>query len=195
MTKRLSCVVAMLPLLLAGCVSERVVLLPSADGQPAAVVVRDTAGEQLLDKPYTGTVRRFGTNSPVESSAEEVRERFAAALAAQPARQKTYLLYFQAGGNQLTVSSQADFELVRKEVGERAASEIAVIGHTDRVGPAEGNDALSKRRAEAIREQLIGAGVSATKIEAIGRGERDPLVPTADDVDEPKNRRVEIIVR
>lgn len=195
MTKHLNFTVAILPLLLAACVSERVVLLPSADGHPGAVVVRDASGEQLINKPYTGTVRRFGSNSPTESSAEEIRDRFAAALAAQPVRPTTYLLYFQVGGNQLTESSLADFERIRKEVGERAASEIVVIGHTDRVGPAEGNDALSKRRADAIREQLIGTGVSPTKIEAIGRGERDPLVPTADDVDEPKNRRVEIIVR
>jgi outer membrane protein OmpA-like peptidoglycan-associated protein len=70
-----------------------------------------------------------------------------------------------------------------------------VIGHTDRVGNAEGNDKLSLTRAEGLRDLLIESGVPADKLEAVGRGERDPLVPTADDVDEPKNRRVEINVR
>ena len=114
---------------------------------------------------------------------------------AQPPRPNTYLLYFEPGGNQLTEASRGDFERMRKEIAERPGSEGLVIGHTDRVGAAEGNDALSKRRAEAIREQLIASGVDGKRLEAVGRGERDPLVPTADEVDEPRNRRVEIILR
>ena len=70
-----------------------------------------------------------------------------------------------------------------------------VIGHTDRVGSADSNDALSKNRAEAMREVLIETGVAAEMIEAVGRGERDPLVPTEDNVAEAKNRRVEINLR
>ena len=84
---------------------------------------------------------------------------------------------------------------VSKEIADRPASEVMVIGHTDRVGNAELNDKLSLTRAQLIRNLLIESGVAEDKLEAIGRGERDPLVPTADDVDEPKNRRVEINVR
>lgn len=181
--------------LLSACVSERVVLLPSADGHHSAVVVRDSAGEQLIQTPYTGTIRRFGSNTPVETSAEEVKARFGSALAAQPQRPTTYLLYFETGGNQLTEASRNDFERMRKEIAERAAAEVLVVGHTDRVGSQEGNDSLSKRRAEMIREQLVVSGVDASRVDAVGRGERDPLVPTADEVAEPKNRRVEIILR
>ena len=70
-----------------------------------------------------------------------------------------------------------------------------VIGHTDRVGSVDENDRLSKMRAEGLRDLLIESGVPASKMEAVGRGERDPLVATDDEVDEPKNRRVEINVR
>ena len=195
MTKSWPLAAVTMTLLLTGCVSERVVLLPSADGHPGAVVVRDANGEQLIRTPYTGTVRRFGSNTPAETSADEVKTRFGTALAAQPQRPNTYLLYFEPGGNQLTEASRGDFERMCKEIAERPASEGLVIGHTDRVGAAEGNDALSKRRAEAIREQLIASGVDGKRLEAVGRGERDPLVPTADEVDEPRNRRVEIILR
>jgi hypothetical protein len=41
----------------------------------------------------------------------------------------------------------------------------------------------------------VSRGFNAGLIEAVGRGEREPAVPTADDVDEPRNRRVEILVR
>lgn len=182
-------------LLAAGCVSERVVLLPSADGRPGAVVVRDAGGEVRLDQPYAATRRSLGSNDAYQSSPEEVNERFGAALAARPPRPVSYVLYFEAGGNVLTAASQAALVDIRRSITELAAPEVRIIGHTDRVGSVEGNDALSLKRAESLREQLIAAGVAADKLEAVGRGERDPLVPTADEVDEPKNRRVEIVVR
>lgn len=182
-------------LLIAGCASERVVLLPSVDGRPGAVVVRDTAGEVRLDKPYAATRRNLGVNDAYQSSPEEVSQRFGDALAARPARPLSYVLYFEAGGNVLTAESQAALVKIRQEIAQRAASEVRIIGHTDRVGSVEGNDALSLKRAESLRDLLIQSGVAADKLEAVGRGERDPLVPTADEVDEPKNRRVEINVR
>ncbi len=185
----------LLALLLGGCASERIVLLPSADGRPSAVVVRDKNGEVRLDQPYAGLKRSLDANRAYQSSPAEVAERFGPALAALPARPTSYLLYFEAGGNVLTQESQAAMATIRKEIAERAASEVLVIGHTDRVGNAEGNDKLSLKRAQGIANLLVESGVAAEKIEAVGRGERDPLVPTADDVDEPKNRRVEINVR
>lgn len=181
--------------LLAGCASERIVLLPSTDGAASAVVVRDAAGEQRLDKPYAALKRQGDVNRPYQASAEEVEERFGAALAAQPARSANYVLYFVAGGNELTAESQALVPAILKEISGRAASEVMVVGHTDRVGKLEGNDQLSQKRAERVRDLLVEAGVPPGKLEAVGRGERDPLVPTDDEVDEPKNRRVEINVR
>lgn len=182
-------------LLLAGCASERIVLLPSADGQKSAVVVRDAAGEVVLNQPYDAVKRSMDANTSYQSSPEEVKARFGLALAAQPPRPLNYVLYFEAGGNVLTAESNAALANILKEIAQRPASEVMVIGHTDRVGGVEGNDKLSKKRAEGLRDLLIEAGVPANKLEAVGRGERDPLVPTEDEVDEPKNRRVEINVR
>jgi outer membrane protein OmpA-like peptidoglycan-associated protein len=182
-------------LMLAGCASERVVLLPSADGRPSAVVVRDSSGEVVLDSPYAATVQGVGGKTSYKSTPENTRERFGHALDAQPLRPISYVLYFETGGNVLTPESQAELANIRKEIAERPASEVMVIGHTDRVGSVEGNDSLSMKRAEGMRDLLIESGVPADKLEVIGRGERDPLVPTDDEVDEPKNRRVEISVR
>ncbi len=187
------CLLALL--LLAGCASERVVLLPSADGKASAVIIRDAKGEVVLNQPYAATVRRIDANSTYQASPEEVKARFADALAAQPVRPSSYVLYFEPGGNVLTAESQVVLSRISQEITERAAAEIMVIGHTDRVGSADSNDALSKKRAEAMREVLIETGVAADKIEAVGRGERDPLIPTEDNVAEAKNRRVEINLR
>ena len=70
-----------------------------------------------------------------------------------------------------------------------------VIGHTDRVGTLTRNDALSLQRAARMRDELVKAGVDPAKIRVEGRGEREPLVPTPDEVAEPRNRRVEINIR
>lgn len=180
---------------LGACASERVVLLPSGDGAPGAVVIRDKAGEIRLDQPYAATRRTLGSNWVYQSSPQEVAERYGQTLAAQPPRPSAYVLYFETGGDVLTAESQGALKVIRKEIAERPASEVQVIGHTDRVGSMDGNDRLSLKRAELIRGVLIESGVDAGKLEAIGRGERDPLVATADEVGEPRNRRVEINVR
>ena len=70
-----------------------------------------------------------------------------------------------------------------------------VIGHTDRVGAVPYHDTLSLRRAERVRDELVKVGIAAERIRVAGRGEREPLVATPDEVAEPRNRRVEITVR
>lgn len=70
-----------------------------------------------------------------------------------------------------------------------------MIGHTDTVGDAAANDRLSLQRAQAIRERLLREGFDPERIVAIGRGEREPAVATGDEVNEPRNRRAELIVR
>ena len=84
---------------------------------------------------------------------------------------------------------------LRALLAERPAPEILVVGHTDTVGDSDDNDALSQARAQAVVDIIRGTGVSAKSLEASGRGERELLVPTADKVDEPRNRRVEINIR
>lgn len=180
---------------LAGCASERFVLLPSPEGRATSIVIRDADGERVINTPYAGAVRRLGSVSDYQSGAEEVNARYGDVLSAMPPRARSYVLYFQSGSNQLTPESEADYLRVREEIMTRAASEVLVIGHTDSVGASAGNDALSRKRADAVRERLIASGIPAEKVEATGRGERDLLVNAGDNVDEPRNRRVEISVR
>lgn len=183
-------------LLLSACASERVILLPSADGRPSGLVVRDKSGEIVLDKPYAASERRSGSVKGYQSSAEEVRERFADALAALPLPATSYTVYFmESSSDTLTADSLLEFEKVKADLAARKAGEIRVIGHTDRVGSENSNDAFSLRRAGTVRDLLIHAGIKPDLIEVAGRGEREPLVPTEDEVAEGRNRRVEISVR
>ena len=70
-----------------------------------------------------------------------------------------------------------------------------VTGHTDTTGALLANDELSLKRAQVVAQLLIKNGAPALRTEAVGRGKRELLVKTADEVDEPQNRRVEIVVR
>jgi outer membrane protein OmpA-like peptidoglycan-associated protein len=63
------------------------------------------------------------------------------------------------------------------------------------MGKVEQNDRLSLQRAQKIIADLLQIGIRMETISVAGRGEREPLVPTADEVAEPRNRRVEISIR
>jgi outer membrane protein OmpA-like peptidoglycan-associated protein len=73
--------------------------------------------------------------------------------------------------------------------------DVLVVGHTDKVGSDAANDLLSRQRAEVVRKALIARGIAPENVVAVGRGKREPVVPTADGVAEARNRRVEILVR
>jgi OmpA family len=93
--------------------------------------------------------------------------------------------------------SQADRQIIAQAVEDyrrTGTARITVTGHTDTSGSAAYNLELSQRRAEAVASELVRQGVPASEIATIGRGEEDLLVPTADGVREPRNRRVEIVI-
>jgi len=174
---------------------DRVVLLPDASGAQGSVTVRSSAGQQVLNQPFeSAAVNPQGEIARGVESEAAVRARYAQALGATPPRPVSYVLYFSQG-DELTAESKAEFEKMKAAFAARPAPEVRVIGHTDTVGRAEINDALSLQRAQTVRNLLVSAGIRAEAIEATGRGERELLVPTADEVREPRNRRVEISVR
>lgn len=178
----------------------RVVLLPQSDptGQPraTAVEVKSGASALLLDKPFAMAERNEkGELTQRTASIDEVQARYGDVLKIQPPSPETVTLRFQPGTSKLTPESEAELPKLIALARSRAGGEIVVVGHTDRQGTLEANDALSLKRAQSIAELLAAQGFSPELITARGRGERDPLVPTADDVPEPRNRRAEITVR
>jgi hypothetical protein len=105
-----------------------------------------------------------------------------------------YMVTFALDG--VTLSPQDRQVIAQAAADYRAggAPQVTVTGYTDTSGPAEYNLVLSQQRAETVADALVEEGVPATDIVTIGRGEEDLLVPTADGVREPRNRRVEIVV-
>jgi outer membrane protein OmpA-like peptidoglycan-associated protein len=71
---------------------------------------------------------------------------------------------------------------------------VIIVGHTDTSGSEGYNQALSERRARAVRDTLIAAGVEAGAVETDWKGKHDLEVETPDGTKEPRNRRVTILV-
>ncbi|MEN9498855.1 MAG: hypothetical protein RIS83_674, partial [Pseudomonadota bacterium] len=107
---------------------------------------------------------------------------------------KTFLVFFDWNKADLT-------DRAKQIIGEAASSRgqgvtrLEVNGYTDRSGSDQYNQGLSVRRANAVASELVRRGVPRNEIVTRGFGEANPLVPTADGVREPQNRRVEIILK
>ena len=184
--------------LLAGCAAapELVAVVPAADGHMGAVKVSHWWTDRVIDSPFGAQrIRSSGFTEAATLTPAEVLEIFGTTLDALPGRPASFTLYFLEGRDELTVESIAELDKVFAELKRRPLPDIVVIGHTDTVGNLAFNDRLSLARAERLREMLIGLGIPAARIEAAGRGKRELLVPTEDNVSEPRNRRVEINVR
>jgi outer membrane protein OmpA-like peptidoglycan-associated protein len=172
------------------------VVIPDAEGKAGAVVIRQAGGETVLDRPYAAARAAAGGGLERATVTErEVQQIFGPTLAAQPPALVHFRLYFVVGKDELTPESQQALVAVLEEIKRRPDPEVIVVGHTDLVGAVAFNDRLSLQRADRVRQELIGIGIPAEKITVAGRGKREPLVPTDDEVPEPRNRRVEITVR
>jgi OmpA-OmpF porin, OOP family len=175
---------------------ELVVVLPSADGHVGTVIVERRGESAVLHQAYAASRIADGSAPKTQLlSAGEVRSEFAIALMTLPDRPKSFLVYFLEGTDEFTDESRVEFEKILKELRGRGAPDVVVIGHTDRVGSYPYNDRLSLQRAERVRGELVRLGIPMARIRVAGRGERELLVPTEDDIAEPRNRRVEINVR
>jgi outer membrane protein OmpA-like peptidoglycan-associated protein len=187
-------IVALVILFVPAGPTDEVVVLPSADGHVGMVVVQRGSERYVLNQPYA--VSKTGDKTVTRATPEEIKQNFGNTLVALPSPAVKFTLYFQTGTDELTEASKADLQRVLEELKKRPVPDIAVIGHTDTVGDLETNDALSKLRAQTVKGILVVVGgVMPDRISVAGRGEREPIVPTGDEVDEPLNRRVEINVR
>lgn len=179
-------------LFLAGC-GQTVVLLPDLDGHVGKVDVTMHEGQTVtLDK----ALQAVGTKpESYVMSESEVQKVFAGALAAQPDRTERFLLYFYHDSTKMKPESKKLLPEIIKAYTDRSSTDVSVIGHTDAVGDNSYNYGLSLRRAQKIGKILKKEGIPEDQIQIVSHGEENPLIPTPDGQSQPKNRRVEVLVR
>ena len=74
------------------------------------------------------------------------------------------------------------------------SARVVIIGHTDNTGSDAVNTPLSLERARSVRDYIVTRGVTSSRVETAGRGEREPIANNASDAGRAKNRRVEILL-
>jgi outer membrane protein OmpA-like peptidoglycan-associated protein len=187
-------------LALSACAGPRstFVLIPEPDGSVGSIAVSNQAGSQIIDRPNQATdvaSASAAPRPPKTLSAKEINKTWSSAIKAGPRDPKHFLLYFVSGTDQLTKESQALIPEIFASIKEFPAPEVSVVGHTDTVGSETTNATLAMRRAEAVRDLLVADGLDPKMIEVDSHGEKNLLIPTPDNTDEPRNRRVEVTVR
>jgi outer membrane protein OmpA-like peptidoglycan-associated protein len=166
-----------------------------------------------LDASLSGTATSGGATSTISADTTNYNHsvlvglRYAfntpaapVAVAAPPAPQppavaRTYLVFFDWDRAELTDRARQIITEAAGGARRVASTRIEVAGHADRSGNPQYNQRLSERRAQAVAAELVRQGVNRNEIAVTAFGESRPLVPTADGVREPQNRRVEIVLR
>jgi OOP family OmpA-OmpF porin len=124
---------------------------------------------------------------------DALSQRPTASPAAMPtATQGPFVVYFPFKSAKLDAAAMA---VIRDAAAAAKGKGATVSGHTDRAGSDAYNMRLSADRAAAVAKALAEAGVPKKSIKRTQHGETQPAVPTADGAKEPKNRRVEIVIK
>ena len=182
-----------------GCAKKTtVVLLPDLDGTVGQVSVTNDAGSVNMREAGESTVVS-GQDSPPSSpeimEEQEIQGDFSKAMDMLPAPPDRFLLFFKIETAKLTEASISSFPEILSSIERKSSESVAVIGHTDTSGSTLYNLGLSAKRADKVKKLLQNRGIGSQFIEASYEGESKPLIKTGDEVYEPRNRRVEVIVR
>ncbi len=129
-----------------------------------------------------GVRYNFGRGSPM------------APVAAVTQQARSFLVFFDFDRAELTPRAR-EILAQAAQASRTGTTRVEVAGHADRSGTPQYNQGLSQRRANNAAAELVRLGVPRNAISVAAFGESRPLVPTADGVREPQNRRVEIVLR
>jgi len=140
-----------------------------------------------------GAQIRYHFGGPSEAPAPAAVYTPPPVVAPAPAAPRSYLVFFDFNKSDLTPQAVQIVDQAASNAGPAKVTRLTVTGHTDTVGSDAYNMRLSRRRAESVAARLEKDGIPSSEIEIVAKGKRDLLVPTADGVKEPQNRRVQIV--
>src|SRR5947208_14068478 len=121
---------------------DLIVLLPDKEGKVGTVIVQSQKGKAVLNTAYAAArTTPEGDMQRGNASQSEVKEVFGSALAAQPSRPSSFILYFEIGNDDVTEESKQEVKRLLAEMARREAADLTVIGHTELVGPGAAHDA------------------------------------------------------
>ena len=175
-----------------------IVLLPNEDGTVGEISISNSGVTRELTEPYAG-VRVDSPDAPpgtpFKLDQNEIQRVLGNALDLMPSAEVSFNLYFLSNSAALDEPSQALLPEIFETIKSRRATDIEVIGHTDTTGNGASNLELGLKRAQAVADILRSMGMNTDNMSVSSHGDTDLLIQTPRGVSEPRNRRVEIIVR
>jgi outer membrane protein OmpA-like peptidoglycan-associated protein len=205
-------VAAVAVLSVAGCATDD----PNRNAKTGAVigaVVGGVLGNQVSGArgaPIVGAVAGAIAGGAVGGYMDKQRKEMEQQLSEETSRNELNITTLSDGSLKVGIASDVSFDVDSAQLRPEALDTYAkianvlktydktvihVVGHTDTTGSAEHNQSLSERRAAAVGTYLSQLGVPGARIRQEGRGERELLVRTADNVNEARNRRVDIVIK
>jgi outer membrane protein OmpA-like peptidoglycan-associated protein len=189
-------VILMMPFIFSG--HKTTVVLLDNNQSKNGVVVTTAAGSIEIDRPNMQTI----VSSPDEKpeavknvDPEEIQQKYVQTLEALPPHPESLIFYFENNSVELTSESKDQTQALIDVIKRREPCVVDIIGHTDTKASTQSNYHLALKRAESLKSFLDAYHVQLSEVHIESYGEGTLLVPTADGVDEPRNRRVEVIVR
>lgn len=190
-----SAVAAVTLALLGGCATDRVTLLDNEDGEAqfALADITRAGKERVLAAPMS-ELRLGGSSRP--RAVREIRPEDAELMSRLPPRPAHFTLFFPTADSRISAAQLPVLSSIRDQLLARGeGAQIEVVGFTDSVGSDEDNDALSRRRAEEVAQQLRDYGFPVAAQDAVGRGEDDARRALGDNLESATYRKVEVVVR
>lgn len=144
---------------------------PACDGAKAVAAAAPAPAPAAIQQP-----------APVTASAAPTKLSFAAEA------------LFDFDKSVIKAQGRAQLDALLAKLATLNWTSMTVVGHTDSTGPAAHNQGLSERRAASVKSYLVGQGLPAAAIEAVGRGEAAPVADNSTPTGRAQNRRVEVEV-
>lgn len=183
---------------LGGCSSETtLILMPDQNGHVGAITVKTDGDFRVVDQAYESAVLKSGTSRLTLSaplSNTEIGREYQRLLQAEPKPSTSFMLYFKVGSTGLVRSSRLRIPELIERIKSRLPTEITLIGHTDTTGTNEYNNRLSLRRAQAVEKLLRSRLPALDVINVQYYGAQKLLIPTAPNIEEQRNRVVEVLI-
>jgi iron complex outermembrane receptor protein len=139
-----------------------------------------------------GVEAKYNFGGPVEA-AETATAAYTPPPVQAPTVAHSYMVFFDFNKSDLTPQAASIVDQAAANAATTKTTQLGVTGYTDTVGSDAYNMRLSRRRAESVAAKLEKDGIPASEIAIVAKGKHDLLVPTADGVKEPQNRRVTIV--
>jgi outer membrane protein OmpA-like peptidoglycan-associated protein len=145
----------------------------------------------IAETPYLTGASGYAPIEPalVVSPAALPPQVVAEAPPAPPPAIRRFVLFFDFDKSNLSAEAKDVVAAAVMTAKETGMVRVVVTGHTDTVGSQRYNQALSERRAGAVRTEMLRLGMDARDIKAVGASFTEPLVATGPGVREPQNRR------